>query len=496
MTAAAIAPAWPRVIQGGMGVAVSGWRLASVVSRLGQLGVVSGTALAVVLARGLQDGDKGGHLRRALGAFSDRALATRIVERYFRPEGRRPGTPYRSIPVPRQKAGPHFLELTVVANFVEVFLAKEGHDRPVGINLLEKVQIPTLPSLYGAMLAGVDWVLMGAGIPRHVPAALRSLAEHLPFSLPLDVAGAQPDDDYTVDFEPRAVVDGPAAPLQAPRFVPIVSSHVLAEHLCRDAERRPYGFVVESPNAGGHNAPPRGALRLTAVGEPEYGPRDEVDLDRLRTLGLPFWLAGGYGHPDRLRDALAEGATGVQVGTAFALCEESGFDADLRHEARVEAARRRLRIRNDPRASPTGYPFHVAELGGTVANPEVAAKRVRRCDLSYLTTAYRKPDGKLGYRCPSEPVEDYVAKGGAPEDAEGRLCLCNGLTAAAGAAQVRTDVDGDDEPQILTLGDEACATVAALAPDGRPYHAADVLSYLLTEPSPQGSAAPSDLTRA
>lgn len=485
MTAAATL-AGPQVIQGGMGVAVSGWRLASTVSRLGQLGVVSGTALAVVLARGLQDGDPGGHLRRALEAFTDRAVAARVLQRYFRPEGRRPGAGYRAVPVPRQRAGRHFLELTVVASFAEVFLAKEGHDRPVGMNLLEKVQIPTLPSLYGAMLAGVDWVLMGAGIPRHIPAALRALADHQPFSLPLDVAGAGRDDDDSVDFDPRAVVATSGAPLKAPRFVPIVSSHVLAEHLCRDAQHRPDGFVVERPRAGGHNAPPRGAMRLTEDGEPAYGPRDEVDLDRLRDLDVPFWLAGGYGHPDRLREALAEGALGIQVGTAFALCEESGLDPQLRQQARVAAAGRTLDIRTDPRASPTGYPFHVAQLEGTVADPPVAQRRVRRCDLSYLTTPYRRPDGSLGYRCPAEPVADYVAKGGAVEDTEGRLCLCNGLTAAVGAAQVRTDVDGTAEPALLTLGDDTRETVAALAPDGAPYTAADVLRHLLTAPSPPG----------
>jgi len=37
--------AHPRIIQGGMGIAVSDWRLARAVSRLGQLGVVSGTAI-------------------------------------------------------------------------------------------------------------------------------------------------------------------------------------------------------------------------------------------------------------------------------------------------------------------------------------------------------------------------------------------------------------------------------------------------------------------
>src|ERR1035438_2378718 len=60
---------WPVVIQGGMGVAVSSWQLARTVSQVGQLGVVSGTALDVVIARRLQDGDVDGDTRRALEAF-------------------------------------------------------------------------------------------------------------------------------------------------------------------------------------------------------------------------------------------------------------------------------------------------------------------------------------------------------------------------------------------------------------------------------------------
>ena len=71
-------------------------------------------------------------------------------------------------------------QLIVAANFVEVYLAKEGHDGPVGVNYLEKLQAPTLPSLYGAMLAGVDYVLMGAGIPKAIPALLDDLAAGLP----------------------------------------------------------------------------------------------------------------------------------------------------------------------------------------------------------------------------------------------------------------------------------------------------------------------------
>ena len=77
----------PKIIQGGMGVAVSNWRLAQAVSREGQLDVVSGTALDQVLARRLEDGDPGGHMRRAIDAFPFRAMAERVWDTYFVPGG-------------------------------------------------------------------------------------------------------------------------------------------------------------------------------------------------------------------------------------------------------------------------------------------------------------------------------------------------------------------------------------------------------------------------
>ncbi|HWK25679.1 MAG TPA: nitronate monooxygenase [Solirubrobacter sp.] len=468
-----VTAACPVLIQGGMGVAVSGWRLASAVARAGQLGVVSGTASAVVLARRLQDGDPGGHLRQALRAFPAPEVAERIIARYFKPDGRPPGAAYRAVPVPRHRSTRAFLELTVAASFSEVRLAKTGHDGPIGINLLEKIQIPTLPTLYGALLAGVDYVLMGAGLPRGIPRVLDLLSRHTPAAIELTLAGG---DALPLRFDPQTVVPEPPRPARRPRFLAIVASHALAALLVRDDGDRPDGFVIERPTAGGHNAPPRGRLQLDAQGEPQYGPRDEVDLGRLRDLGLPFWLAGGYGDPARLREAHAAGAAGVQVGTAFALCAESGLDPALRHRALERARTGELRVRTDPVASPTGFPFKVAQLAGTIAEDAVLAARERRCDLGYLTTAYRRPDGGIGYRCPAEPVADYVAKGGRAEDTEGRRCLCNGLTASAGVAQRRA---GEGEPALVTLGDDACRLVQTLAPEGGEYAARDVVRYVL-----------------
>ena len=73
----------PIVIQGGMGVGVSRWRLARAVSTAGQMGVVSGTALDVVLARRLQMGNPHGDLRRAMAAFPFPEMVERVLNRYW-----------------------------------------------------------------------------------------------------------------------------------------------------------------------------------------------------------------------------------------------------------------------------------------------------------------------------------------------------------------------------------------------------------------------------
>ena len=117
----------PLIIQGGMGIGVSNWRLAREVSRTGQLGVISGTSLDSVLARRLQDGDPEGHMRRALDAFPFKDTAKRILDKYFVPGGLAEKNHYKQLPLFRIENNNSLNELTVAANFVETFLAKEGH---------------------------------------------------------------------------------------------------------------------------------------------------------------------------------------------------------------------------------------------------------------------------------------------------------------------------------------------------------------------------------
>lgn len=451
----------PMVIQGGMGVAMSSWPLASAVARTGQLGVVSGTALDVVLARRLQDGDPGGHVRRALAAFPVSDVAERALARFFLPSGRPAGRGYAPVPRLRLGADRHAQELTVLGNFVEVFLAKQGHDGPVGVNYLEKIQLATPAAAYGAMLAGVDYVLMGAGIPREIPALLDRLAGGEPAAIHVDVAGSQ--EEHTVGIDPALWVGAPA---RRPRFLAIVSSDVLAAYLARDEASRPDGFVVEAPCAGGHNAPPRGRRVLDADGEPVYGPRDAVDLDRMRGLGLPFWLAGAYATPERLAEALDAGAAGIQAGTVFALSTDSGMTGDLHSTLLAGLADGSLVVRTDATASPTGFPFKVAQLPGTLSDAAVRAARPRLCDLGYLRTAYLRENGTVGYRCSGEPVAMYAGKGGDADATAGVACLCNALTADVGLGQTRRD--GYTEAPMVTLGSdlEAARQLLAAHPGG------------------------------
>lgn len=465
-----------RIIQGGMGVGISNWRLARTVSALGQLGVVSGTALDQVLARRLQLGDPGGHMRRALDHFPVPALADRVWHDYYRPAGKARREAFQTLPLPTAAPSQEWQALCVVANFVEVFLAREGHAHPVGINFLEKIQTPHLPSIYGAMLAGVGYVLMGAGIPMKIPGVLDRFVNHDPATYPLAVAGANGDEGVTLRFDPRALMGTALPPLSRPQFLAIIASDVLALSLVKRANGRVDGFIVEGPTAGGHNAPPRGALQLNGRGEPIYGPRDVVNLDKLKALGRPFWLAGGAGTPERLREAVAAGAEGVQVGTAFAMCAESGLRADLRAALLDQVATGTTDIVTNAVASPTGFPFKVATLDGTLSDAGVLAARPRICDLGYLREAYRDSDGDVGFRCPSEPVTLYATKGGDTADTEGRACICNALLATVGLPQMRAGKW--EEPPIVTMGDDLPGVGRFMRPGASGYSAADVIATL------------------
>lgn len=467
----------PIIIQGGMGVGVSNWVLANAVSKCGHLGVISGTFLDTVFARRLQLGDPGSHLKRAVSHFPIPEIAQRVYDRFFIPNGKSADQPFKRIDMYSLTPSRELLELTVVANFAEVYLAKEGHNGQVGVNYLEKIQMPNLASIYGAMLAGVDYIIMGAGIPREIPGVLDRFARQESASVRINVEESTCEDDYRMVFDPIDIVGKVPQSLRRPNFLAIISSATLAISLKKKSSGEINGFVIEKSCAGGHNAPPRGRMQLDALGEPVYSEKDEIDVEKIRSLGLPFWLAGSYGDPGKIEEAQREGAQGVQIGTPFAFCRESGICEEYKQKVFQKLKSGEAFVFTDPNASPTGFPFKVFQMEGTVSETDDYQNRPRVCDLGYLRTSVKLANGELTYRCPAEPKKEYLRKLGNEKELEGRKCLCNGLLASIGLAQRRGT--GYVEIPIITSGKDL-SIIPKLLQDGKTsYSAADVIEMLI-----------------
>ena len=488
----------PAIISGGMGVRISWWIMSRIVSMMGGLGVVSGTGLEVVSPRLLQDGDPGGHVRRAFTELTRLrpALAGPVwglFDKYYIEGGRAPGAPYKAVPpcrltrIENFRPGPDsFWELpremqvlVLAANFAEVWLAKEGHDRPVGINFLRKVERPLPWALYGAMLAGAAYVLVGAGSPDELPAMIEKLSRHEPAAMSLKVYGTRSDSGAHYAAVRPEVLDVGGAALPVPKFLAIVSSYGLANALASSPATRPYGFVVEGSEAGGHSVAPS-KMSFDKAGRPQlvYTDADKADIGAIAGLGLPFWLAGAYTSHARLRAAREVGASGIQFGTLAALSSQSGMAPELRLRVLKLLADGELKVSNSM-ISPTGFPFKVAQVPGTVSEESVYRGRKRRCDIGLLQVNYLTPEGELGYRCPAEPVDSFLAKGGRVQNTEGRVCLCNALLAAAGVAQVCPG--GYVEPAIVTLGEDLDSVrelLAQLPPGHETYTIGKALKFL------------------
>jgi len=478
-----------KLIQGGMGVYVSNWRLAKAVAieKPGiTAGTVSGTGLDVVYVRLLQLGDPGGQILRAFTAFDTQfgvGIGKKIYDRYFIDGGKTPDDQFqygpkptvctadgsRAIPMQIQNTKPIILmlndelvELLIVTNFAEVWLAKENHTGIIFINYLKKVELPLIFAMYGAMLAGVDGIIVGAGNPDGLPAVCSYLAKHTAVITDLSVLYRESGEKYILSFDPGSIAKGKLTqkPLIRPAFLAIVSLENLVSALALNSSQPPDGFIIEHHTAGGHNAPPQGTTKYDTLGQPLYSELDEPDLAAIRQEGLPFWLAGGYNSHTKLEMALEAGATGVQVGSSFALAEESGLSFAYRNALFTEFKKGRTDedLVRTSSFSPTGFPFKVAQLIGTLADEDVYSDRRRYCDLGLLKQiGLSKPDDagmrRLFQRCSAGPVEEFISKRGLLHNSESKRCLCNGLLAGIGLGQVGTQPgEQAEEPAIITLG--------------------------------------------
>jgi len=167
------------------------------------------------------------------------------------------------------------------------------------------------------------------------------------------------------------------------------------------------------------------------------------------------------------------------------------MDDKVRADVLNQIAEKDLKVFTDPAASPTGFPFKVLRVENTLADEEKYHARPRVCNLGYLRTAFLQEDGKVGYRCPSEPIDKWTAKGGDAKATQGRKCLCNALCADAGFPQVRRVKNEDGtttlytEQGLVTVGDDVNNCRQFLKQDEKDgsysFSAGEVVDYLKAE---------------
>jgi len=334
------------IIQGGMGVGVSLYPLASAVSREGGLGVVS-------------------------SALLDRLISKRTGKK-----------------------------VNIYEAVYEEVSRSKADKGVAGINIMGALGRDFEASVRGALDAGVDAIISGAGLPLNLPA------------------------------------------IQSPRdtaLIPIVSSARALDIICKKWEKlgyRPDAVVLEGPLAGGHLG-----FRI-----------DQVDLESNKLENLlppvkdmamkygdfPVIAAGGiYTHEDIVR-IMKMGADGVQMGTRFLATEESSA-TEAYKQAVVMAKDEDIIVAHRP-GSPCGLPFRVIKQSPMYVS---ALKRLRKpkCDKGYVLTK----DAEGNYTiCPAK------------ESNENHFCICNGLLSSAG-------YNTDKEEPLYTVGTNASRITAIVS---------------------------------
>jgi len=326
------------IIQGGMGVGVSLHPLAKAVAQEGGLGIISSACI-------------------------DRIVSKRT--------GKKKNT-YESV-------------------YEEISLskAKGGFS---GINIMAALGRDYNASVKGAIDAGADAIISGAGLPLNLPAI-------------------QPPKDTAL--------------------IPIVSSARALDIICKKWGKlgyRPDAVVLEGPLAGGHLG-----FRI-----------DQVDLDsnKLENLlpsvkdmatkcgDMPVIVAGGiYTYSDILK-FMDMGADGVQMGTRFLATEESSATEEYKR-AVIRAKEEDIVVAHRP-GSPCGLPFRVIKQSPMYVS-SLQHKRTPKCDKGYVLMK----DAEGNYTiCPAK------------ENNENYFCICNGLLSSAG-------YNSDKEEALYTVGTNA-----------------------------------------
>ncbi|MBF0557784.1 MAG: nitronate monooxygenase [Nitrospirae bacterium] len=326
------------IVQGGMGVGVSLSPLASAVAREGGLGIVSSACL-------------------------DRLLSKRTGKKHN----------------------------TYEAAYEEVALAKAAGGY-AGINIMGALVHDFNDSVRGALDAGADAIISGAGLPLTLPAI-------------------QPSKDTAL--------------------IPIVSSTRALDIICKKWEKlsyRPDAVVLEGPLAGGHLGFKKDQIDLESnTLENLFPPIKEM----AKKYGdFPIIVAGGIYTYEDIVKFMKMGADGVQMGTRFLATTESSASESYK-QAVLNAKEEDIVVAHDP-GSPCGLPFRVIRQSPMYVS---AIKKLRppKCDKGYVLLKDSAGNFTL---CPAKASNEH------------HFCICNGLLSSA-------DYNPDKEEPLYTVGTNA-----------------------------------------
>lgn len=280
---------------------------------------------------------------------------------------------------------------TYEATYEEVSLSKSSGGF-AGINIMVALVRDYEDSVRGAVDAGADFIISGAGLPLNLPA----------IAAPRDTA-----------------------------LIPIVSSARALDLICKKWERlhyRPDAVVLEGPLAGGHLGFKIDQIDLASNKLENLLP--SVKEMAMKYGDIPVIVAGGiYTHSD-IQRFLHMGANGVQMGTRFLATEESSASA-IYKKAVVNAQEEDIIVAHKP-GSPCGLPFRIIRQS-PMYESALRKSRPPKCDKGYVLL--KDEEGKFS-RCPAK------------ESNENCFCICNGLLSSAG-------YNPDKEEPLFTVGTNA-----------------------------------------
>ncbi len=280
---------------------------------------------------------------------------------------------------------------TYEATYEEVSLSKNLGGL-AGINIMVALVKDYTDSVKGALDAGADAIISGAGLPLSLPAI---------------------------------------QPPKETALIPIVSSARALDIICKKWEKlgyRPDAVVLEGPLAGGHLG-----FRIDQI---------DVESNKLENLlppvkdmarkygDIPVIVAGGiYTHEDIVK-FISMGANGVQMGTRFLATVESSASGEYK-QAVLAAKEEDIVVAHRP-GSPCGLPFRVIKQS-PMYESSLKALRPPKCDKGYVLL--KDAEGKFTV-CPAKvDNKDY-------------FCICNGLLSSAG-------YNRDKEEPLYTVGTNA-----------------------------------------